>query len=374
MTELYDALENCLEAVERGASIENAVRRHPKLAAELRPLLAAALVARNSSRVHVPLDVRKRGRERLLQRALEAESAGRAAPRRMIPVFPRLALTVTLLVALVLTSTGLVSASSGSLPGQQLYPVKRTWESVRLWFVFAPAERDLLESDYEQERLNEIYELLGKRMEAPIAFSGLLARQIDGNWLISGIPVMVSSSTVLPGTPIADGAPVTVVGMTSADGLVQARQIQVLQPGVALPPLEPSHDGEQASSTGSEGAGAFATPAAPSTPASQSGNPASQPQQVTYQFSGVVQSIKGNVWQINGQTVYVDGADVAVQVGVGSLVKFQGYYSPDGRFNVTSIQSRTGSPDNKHDGGGSGGDSGGGSEGGGDGAGGGDGP
>ena len=364
MTELYDALEHCLEAMEAGASIENAVRRFPEFARELRPLLAASRLARDSSRVHVPPDVRKRGRERLLEHTRQSGKSRSIFRRRIIPVFPRLALTSLLVAALVLTSTRLVSASSGSLPGQQLYPVKRTWESLRLWFVFSTEERDLLESDYEQERLNEIDELLGKHMEAPIAFSGLLSKQIDGHWLISGIPVLISSSTSLPGTPITDGAPVTVVGVTGADGLVQAHQIQILQPGSALPPFEPSHHDEEEGGGSAEGP-VMPTPAVPSTPEAQAGGGLSQPQ-TTYEFSGVVQSMQGDVWRINGQTVYLAGAKVSGQVKLGSIVKFKGYYLSDGRFIVTSIESRSGNSDGKHDKGGSD-DSSGGSDGGGDG-------
>ena len=375
MTELYDALENCLEAIARGASIENALRRYPKLSAELRPLLEASIMARQSARVHVPLDVRKRGRERLLQQ-VRAEGDSRSAQRRrMIPMLPRIALTGIMAVALVLTSTGLVSASSGSLPGQQLYPVKRTWESVRLWLVFTPEERDILQSDYEQERLNEISELLVKRMEAPISFSGLLARQTDGNWLISGIPVSVSPSTALSGKPIPDGAPVIVVGTTGINGEVNAQQIQLLQPGSALPPFEPSHKGENGDSGIPQPPGSSLGPVVPPTPRTQP----SEEQQTTYEFSGVVQSIQGNTWQINGQMVSLGNAAITGQVKVGSIVKFQGYYSPDGRFIVTSVQYRTGNSDNKHNNGGSGGSSGGGGsggngDGGGEGEGGGDGP
>ncbi len=351
MTEVYDALEHCLEAMERGASIDNALRRYPELASELRPLLLASLVARGSSRVHVPVDVRKRGRERLLRYVRQAEATAKRPRLRIIPAFPRMAMTAVLAAALVLTSTGLVSASSASLPGQHLYPVKRTWESIRLWFVFGAAERDLLESDYEQERINEISELLGKRMEAPIAFSGLLSKQADGNWTISGIPVSVTSSTSLPTTAISDGAPLAVTGVTGADGLVRAQQIQVLQPGAALPPLEPAHDAEYQIGGSGEQSGHNATPVAPSP---QPGNPTPQPTYAIYEFSGVVQSMQGNVWQINGQTVYMDGASVTGSIQIGTIVRFKGHYLSDGRFIVTSIQAHSGTSNDKHDSGGSG--------------------
>ncbi len=373
-TELYDALENCLQAMERGASIDAALKRYPKLAGELRPLLAAASMARGSSRIHVPMDVRRRGRSRLQQRAAELEETRVGGRRRIIPVFPRMALTGLLVAALALTSTGLVSAASATIPGDQLYPVKRTWESVQLFFVFNPQQRDLMESSFEQERLDEISELIGRRQAAPISFSGILARRSDGNWVVSGIPVSVSSTTSLPANNLAQGVPISITGVTRPDGVVEAQQVQVLQPGSSLPPLEPSENVGHEGNSPSEEGDTVATPMPSPTPsATQQSSPTSQPGNTTYQYSGVVQSMVGNVWRINGQLVRVQGADISGEVTVGSMVRFQGYYSPDGTFVVTTMEPQQTSGSNTKHGGSGGGEGEGGGDGGG-GSGGGEGP
>ena len=371
MTELYDALENCLEALERGASLDQALARYPLLADQLRPLLAVSLMARSASRLHVPADIRHRGRVRLLQKSDDLTESRRGR-RRIISFFPRMALTATLVGVLALTSTGLVSASSSSLPGQQLYPVKRTWESLRLWLVFNPEQRDVLESTFEQERLDETYELLGLQMSAPITFSGLLARRSDGAWQISGIPVSVTASTRLPVGPISVGAPVTVIGTTRADGSVEATEIQFLQPGASLPPLEPSENEEQ-NREGSAGGNsgtitvpqglASAVPPQPNTPRAET-------PPISYQFSGVLQSMQGNVWRINGQSVYVDAAQISGTIQVGAAVRFQGYYGDDGKFIVTTLQAKSSQTDGKTRDSGSGGSVGSGGSGGSDGSGG----
>lgn len=358
MTDLYDALENCLEAMERGASIETALKRYPKLAAELRPLLAASVMARNSGRLHVPLEVRRRGRSTLQQRLNEMEAARPAQRRRMIPAFSRFALTTVLAGALLLTSTGLVSASSASLPGEQLYPVKRTWESVRLLFVFNQQQRDLLESGYEQERLDEISELLGRRQTAPIAFSGILAQQSDGKWVVSGIPVSVTGYTSLPATNVANGIPISVSGVTRSDGVVEAQQIQVLEPGSSLPPLEPSENtGNESQGTGEEGDSTPRVVAPPTPQATQPTPSGSQPVQTTYQYSGVIQSMQGNLWIINGQVVRVDPTQIGTEASVGEIVRFRGYYNVDGSFVVTSLEPQytsTNTPKHSNVGGGEG--------------------
>ncbi len=349
MTELHDALENCLQAMERGATIEAALKRYPDLATELRPLLMAASMARHSARVHVPLDVRRRGRSKLQQKAAELAPSRPSPRRRMIPALPRLALTGILAAALVLTSTGLVSASSASIPGDQLYPVKRTWESVQLMFVFNPQQRDLMQSIFDQERLDEISELLGRRQAAPISFSGILGRRSDGNWVVSGIPVSVTGSTNLPAGNVSDGVPITVSGVTRQDGVVEAQHIQILQPGSFLPPLEPSENSDHEGQSSQEEGDSVATPVPSPTPnATPQSTPDTQSEPTTYQYSGIVQSMVGNMWRINGQVVRVDGAVISGQVTVGSLVRFQGYYNADGTFVVTSMQPQSGSSNTQH--------------------------
>jgi len=314
-------------------------------------MLEASLRARASSGRGIPGDVQRRGRARLLRRAAEMREARHAPRRRMIPMFSRWAITFGVAGALFLSSTGLVSASSGTLPGDQLYPVKRTWEDVRLLFVFNPQGRDVLTSEYEQERLNEIDELLMKRRSAPITFSGLVMNQQNGQWMVSGIPVTVTNSTRLPADAISNGVPVTVIGTTRNDGTIDAQEVQLLQPGVSLPPLEPSGDNDQNGETDNENHDSQTAPTAVNnnsqptsvpvivtTPVLAEPQSLSQQPQKGYEFSGVVESMQGNMWNINGQSVIADQAQIDGAVKVGSAVKFEGYYDATGQFIVTKVE------------------------------------
>lgn len=363
MNKLYDALENCLQKLEHGQDLDSVLKSYPDLAKQLRPMLEASLRARTSGGIAIPRDVQRRGRARLMQRAAEMREAKRAPRRRMIPMFSRWAITFGLAGALFLSSTGLVSASSGTLPGDQLYPVKRTWEDVRLLFMFNSQGRNVLESQYEQERLNEIDELLMKGRSVPIVFSGLVINQQNGQWMVSGIPVSVTNSTRLPASVILNGVPVTVIGTTRNDGTVDAQEVQLLQPGVSLPPLEPSGDNDQNGETDNENHATQVVPTlethgvqviptienlnsqATSEPTSvtTSSTPvpeqqSSSQQQKGYEFSGVVESMQGNMWNINGQSVIADQAQVKGEVKVGSAVKFEGYYDITGSFIVTKVE------------------------------------
>ncbi len=364
MNELSDALQNCLQGIEDGQAMETVLARYPDLESKLRPLLELSVQARSLSEPGVPEDVKRRGRVRLLQQAAGMRESKRVPHTLRIPNFSRAIITIGLVGVLVLTSTGFVSASSGALPGDQLYPVKRTWEGVRLFFVFNPQEHDLLESEFDQERLNEIDELIGKKLTASITFTGLVTRQADGQWLVSGIPVSVVSSTSPSFSAISDGAPVTIVGNTRSDGVVEAQQIQLLQPGGPLPPFEPSENNEPISGGEQEDGNAATTPVPVITQAPPVVGSQNSTGQKSYQFSGVVQSMKGNVWVINGQSVYTDQAEITGVIKVGSVVKFDGNFDSGGRFVVTTVEDISGgnsSPHRNNSGGNSSGSSGSGS-------------
>jgi hypothetical protein len=105
--------------------------------------------------------------------------------------------------------------------------------------------------------------------------------------------------------------------------------LEVLDPGVSLPPLEPSQvegfEVEEPEGHGGE--------------TEISGT--RQPEQLgdlTYEFKGIVESMSGSLWTINGQQLNVEFAENSSPVSVGVLVEFEGYYSIDGQFIVTKIE------------------------------------
>jgi hypothetical protein len=151
--------------------------------------------------------------------------------------------------------------------------------------------------------------------------------QNSQDWQVSGITVMLTSSSRLPADTVSVGAPVMVIGHTNAQGLVEVDTLETLGPGASLPPLEPSQmeasDTEEQQNQGN----------------AVNGN--QQPEQLgntTYDFQGVVESKNGNIWTINGQPVNVEFAENKSPVSTGVLVEFEGYYSVDGQFIATKIE------------------------------------
>jgi hypothetical protein len=335
---LYDTLEQCLRAVEEGADPEAVLERHPELAQELRPLLDAAWQVRGLIVPEASPDALRRGRQRLLQRA----DRMRPVRRPVIPLIQRLAFSVALATVFLLSGTGLVNASTTTLPGDQLYPVKRTWEDVRLLFVFAPMHREALEGEYEQERLDEVGEVLQKGRQVQISFSGLVTSQQNGSILVSGVPVATSPQTRYTGEPPVVGSSVLISGQTDMNGHVIALSVQVLPPGSLVPVGEPEDGHEQATALPQGGA----TP-----PAREPQNPEdsgeSSGHQSTFHLEGTVQSMDGTVWVVDGRTVYLDLAQVPGGVAVGMRVEVKGYFTSDGRFVVTSVEAKSSESEEK---------------------------
>jgi hypothetical protein len=328
---LFDALETCLQALEKGETLDAAVGRFPALAADLRPMLEASRHARTLAGSPVPDVVQRRARSRLLQHAAEMREAKRA-PRRSWLIQFRPLVAVFMLLLIFLSSTRLVSASTTSLPGDNLYPVKRTWEDVRLAFAFSPQEHQTLELDYETERQTEINELLTEGRAEPISFSGYITAQTDSQWSVSGILVTINGQTVLPITPITVGTAITVTGVTTHDGYVDAYSIKIVPAGMPIPTPHPE-DGNESEGGESQ----QETESTPSSGNEANGSGEDSQSSEKSKVEGVIQSISGNVWIINGQTVNVSGAEMVGTPALGVTVTIEGYVDANGVFVATKV-------------------------------------
>lgn len=247
-TTLFDAFEICLQSMELGADLESCLVLFPELARELRPILTAAVQARSITAATVPLDVVRRGRARLLQTAAEMREQKKVVAG--LPILPgkswrrngflgarfaRLTVSFLAVVAFLGTGgTGLVNASSGAIPGDQLYPVKRSWEGVRLIFVFDKHAKEQLAQEFDNERVQEIEELYSVKRFAEVNFVGVVKETNDKIWVIGGLNISIEDETRFAGD-ILPGAVVRVIGETD-DGHIKAQQIML----IATPGVPPS--------------------------------------------------------------------------------------------------------------------------------------
>lgn len=328
MSDVYEILAICLEEIEKGADIDSVLFRYPTYASELRPLLEAAVKA---IKVDVPDPseaVIRRNRARILQHAAQLrESKVRITTRRLWSVPLRRALVTLVVVGvLFISGTGLVRAASMTLPGDNLYPVKRTWEDVHVLFTFDLQAREALEVEHENERLQELKQLFMSGRSVQVDFSGLVTRQSENLWLVSGVAVAISAQTEIPVQPIVEGNAIRVVGITQSDGAVLAQRIELLPAGVPLPEVE---DDESFEPTNEDSESE--TPDVTETPASTF--------EPTYQsLHGSIQSINGNIWVVNGQIMNVSAARIRERPHVGDNIRVKGYFDANGLFIVTKIE------------------------------------
>ena len=358
MSDLHDVLELCLQELERGTDIETLLFRYPAFADELRPILEAAAKAIMVPIADPSVEVIRRNRAKVLQHAAQMRESKLRSSRRLWSVPLRRALVaLAVIAALFLSSNGLVRAATTTLPGDQLYPVKRTWEDVRVLFTFNLQSRAALEVEHENERLQELSELFAQGRSVQVDFSGLVTRQNADLWLVSGIPIAISTQTVLPSQEISVGSAVHVIGVTQQDGAVLAQSIELLPAGVALPEvndddaseIEERQSGEsnQGSQENSGQGSVTATPQVetkqtPETESeSQSGSSSSsEPKEAS--VKGTVQSINGNIVVVSGQIMNVSSAKIEGTPRVGASVKVEGYYDSNGLFIVTKIEFESG--------------------------------
>lgn len=192
---LYEAFDDCLARLSAGEPVDACLRRYPDLADELRPMLEAAQLAQAASRV--PHHVQMRSRARFL-----AAAAQRRSPRSnvLVGLLRRSVSTaLALFVGFVLGATGLYYASASTLPGDRLYPFKRTLENVRIQLAVDPASRLQLEQEYSRRREHETEALLSEGRSEEVTFSGVLASRTGSEWQVGGFTVRVTDDAEVVG-------------------------------------------------------------------------------------------------------------------------------------------------------------------------------
>lgn len=239
---LYDALETCLQALEQGADIESCLARFPAQAEELRPILETAIQARSATATNVPEAVLRRSKARFLQAAAERreQASVPASSRRWNPgrIFGMSLVSLIIVLFLLVTGwVGLARAAASSLPGDNLYPVKRSWEGTRL-FIASPNIRLELEREFEQERVREINQLYHMGRVEQVDFEGAVTAKNATLWNISGLLVIVTDQAQME-SEILVGARVQVWGLTG-DGFISAEKIRLLTAPTVTQPLLPS--------------------------------------------------------------------------------------------------------------------------------------
>lgn len=347
MSNLYEVLEICLNEIEQGADVETVLFRYPEFAEELRSIVEASVSAKEMAVPMPSQEIIKRNRARILQHASEMREQSTASSRRIWSVPLRRALVTLMVVAMLfVSSTELVRASSNTLPGDNLYPVKRTWEDVSLFFTFDTVKREELELDHENERLDELHELFAEGRSANVDFAGYVTKQNGTEWQVSGITVLISPETHLPSQRVEINAAVQVKGQAQRDMNVLAERIELLPPGTKLPELEDNEDNglendneerEGSNLQAVENAGDVSVMEPSVVPATQTPVLTVESEPETESFDGVVNSIDNGFIVVNGTSIDIDHAEIIGDLNIGVSVNAEGYYDTNGVFVATKI-------------------------------------
>ncbi|NJN79074.1 MAG: hypothetical protein HC797_00580 [Anaerolineales bacterium] len=305
MTNIFNALENCLEQIENGADIESVLKQYPELTNELRPILKTAIKAQRNQTSEPSAEAFQRGRAKVMQHVAQLKPSPVSVVKRKntLPAFSRLAISFTLALVFLLGGTGVLSASASTIPGDRLYPVKRGWENVRLFLIFDQEARVLLQDEFENERLHEVNELISQGKMSKFNLQAFFM-QVNGQNYVSGLPVVFLANNNLP----LNSEAIIVNGHTNPQGFVEVTNFEILPSGSIVPLGNPIQIEIQ--------------------------NPLLTPQtDITYfEIQGVLRSISTASIIVNGQTLYIDAARVTGQLCIGSEIKARGYYTGDSRF------------------------------------------
>lgn len=175
-----DILDACLDRITRkGDSIEQCLESYPEQAGELEPLLRAALSVKDVSSIEPRTEFQRMAKARLLSAvAAKKEKEG----RRRLPLWSwqqRWAVALAVVLALVMMGGGTVAASTNSLPGDVLYPVKTTTERVQAFFTFGKEAKANLYMRFAERRIVEIEALAERARNIPESVLSVMNAETD---------------------------------------------------------------------------------------------------------------------------------------------------------------------------------------------------
>jgi hypothetical protein len=159
MKEFDNILDECLQRLLEGDSVEVCLSRYPEHAAELEPLLRTAYNTLKATDIQPRPEFRDRARHQFQMAVREMpvkESRG------FFTVFKPALVTVIMVAIVLLAGGGVVAAAGNSLPGSPLYSVKLATESVRLALTPSALGKAELYARFADERVNEIVKLAEK--------------------------------------------------------------------------------------------------------------------------------------------------------------------------------------------------------------------
>jgi hypothetical protein len=159
MSEFENILDDCLERLVGGETMERCLGSYPEQALELEPLLRTAQATREASAIAPRAEFRARARYEF-RSALHDEMSRKKQPRFVL----RRGWVVALMVigSLLVSGGGTVLAAGDSMPDSPLYSVKLATERVQMALTPSPVGKAQLCAKQADRRVSELIYLASK--------------------------------------------------------------------------------------------------------------------------------------------------------------------------------------------------------------------
>lgn len=357
MAKREDVLEEALERLREGATLEEVTARYPEAAPVLR-------VARMIEAIRPPapsLRAELASRAAFLQRA-EALRSSRRPWAAVLFGWGRYA-PAGAAIAVALLIIGILHAmAQGSLPGDPLYGIKRMEEQIWLALTLDPVERRLVEETLAARRWEEYRRLTQQRGTGTVTWEGQIEAIEGTTWRIGSVPVKIFPETEILG-PVALDQRARVTAFLGPEGQLIAMRIQVVSETPTPTPEPtgtPAETWMEASSTPVPTRILRPTPtplptatpvpiASPLPPATVAPTPAltktpkptrtPEEEGETIEWKGVLQAISGSIWIIDGRAVQVTGdTEIREDPHVGDRVEVRARRQSDGTLIAVRIK------------------------------------
>jgi hypothetical protein len=179
--QLDDIFNECYERIRSGESLKSCLKRYPKHAAELQPLLKTAFdIGRRASYIHPRPEFKHWARAQFEGMQQHARQQRQPAKPGLFSLRQSWSVAVAAVLIIVLTGTSTAIASSNALPDEPLYPVKLATEDVRLAFAVSDTQKAQVHTQLAETRAVEVETMAdqGKTEQAAIT-AARLAKQIE---------------------------------------------------------------------------------------------------------------------------------------------------------------------------------------------------
>jgi hypothetical protein len=217
----------------------------PEYAAELRPLLYAAMVLTDPKPDLAPAEKKAALRAEYMQQVAELPAITPSpfwekvrAIRRIIKkrttgsavLKDLVTITFTVVLTLVMVAVTLSLMSANTIPGDFLYGTKRMYENVQLALTFSPDRRAVLEEEFNQRRLTEIEDLIEQNRAAVIQFRGVLETKGDNLWIVENHTIFLPNDIRIE-NDIQEGDTIEVTGLLRSNNVLAADTITLVESG-----------------------------------------------------------------------------------------------------------------------------------------------